>query len=79
MLQGNMRQAGAQRRDFQALHAAEAGVAFIQNRLNRLVLCNPWFTYNDSLAVMTMLRDTVIPLPNQYGESAGFRVRDRAA
>ena len=76
VLKQHHRQVGKHRKDFQALHAAEAGVKFFQNRLNNIPLCHPWFTYLDSMAVLTMLKDTTVLLPTPYGEVRGFRIRN---
>lgn len=73
-VKSGLSQSGSQRTSFQALHAGEAGVAFVQNRLNNLVMCNPWFTREDSLNVVNSLHDTVIALPSIYGKKRAFRV-----
>lgn len=73
-VKAGLSQSGAQRTSFQSLHAGEAGVAFVQNRLNNLVMCNPWFTREDSLNVVNSLRDTVVVLPSLYGKKRAFRV-----
>jgi hypothetical protein len=73
-VKAGMRQSGTQRISIQALHSGEAGVAFVQNRLNNLVMCNPWFTREDSLNVVNSLRDTLVTLPSIYGKNRAFRV-----
>jgi|GEM_PF-5162628 len=67
-------QSGDQKAGFQALHASEAGIAFVQNKLNNLTLCNPWFTREDSLAVVQTMRDTTVALPSLYGKKRAFQV-----
>lgn len=78
-LRHGLRQAGQARENLQSLHAAEAGVAFLSSRLNGMTLCNPWFTYQDSLNVVALLRDTLVKIPSRYGEEGherAFRIRD---
>jgi hypothetical protein len=69
-----LKQSGTQRASFQSLHAGEAGIAFVQNRLNALTMCNPWFTRDDSLAVVGIMHDTVVPMLNIYGAKRAFKV-----
>lgn len=74
LLKAHLRQVGDQRKDFQALHAAEAGIVFFQNRLNSYNLCHPWLTHVDSVGITKLMGDVTIRLPSPYGEARGFRI-----
>src|SRR5262245_38879284 len=75
MLKQNLRKAGENRQDFQTIHASEAGIRCFQNRLNNQTFCHPWFTYQDSLNLISRLGDTTITLPSAYGATRGVRIR----
>jgi hypothetical protein len=77
-LKNNLQAAGKQRKDFQSLHAAEAGIKYFQNQLNALNFCQPWFGYDDSVAVARMLKSVTITLPSPYDSPRGFRIQNAA-
>ena len=69
-------QTGQGRKDFQSVHAAEAGIKYFQNRLNGISFCQSWLGHDDSLAVQNLLHDFTVALPTPYGKTRGFMIRN---
>ncbi len=75
-LKQQRRQTGQGRKDFQSVHAAEAGIKYFQNRLNGISFCQSWLGHDDSLAVQNLLHDFTVALPTPYGKTRGFMIRN---